>query len=101
MQLENMTTEILEPIISAYSDDEDLLSTVLFFLYHTSNDDKLRANIEKVMTEIQRCIECGDKMIEWHWQEYHSELGEYEDCSIMDCLRCSDLDKEKYNVRIE
>lgn len=99
--MENMSTEILDSLIESYSDDKDLLSTILFFLYHTSNDDKLRANIEKIMTENNYCIECGDKLVSWHWQEYHSELGEYEDCSVMDCLRCSDLDKEKYNVGIK
>ena len=88
--MENMSTEILDSICDMYKEDEELVVTCLMYLYQTSNDDKLRYNIVEIMNDMNRCIECGDKLTYYEFQEYHPELGEYETCGLYDCARCGD-----------
>jgi len=87
-----MTTELMEAIISSYNDDTDesneLISKIALFLYHNTTDDQLQLACVKVMTDLERCVTCGDKLVEYPYREWHSEIGQDELRFDTICLRC-------------
>ena len=43
--MESYANEVIQALIDAYSDDKELVKDCLFYLYHTTTDDKLRYQI--------------------------------------------------------
>ena len=76
--MENFALEIVETINEHYYRDgtegKELIKDMLFYLYHTTNDDKLKEAILDRFNEEQYCIECGAKLRPYDYCETHTEL---------------------------
>lgn len=76
--MENFALEIVETINEHYyrdgTDGEELIKDMLFYLYHTTNDDKMKQTILDWFEKEQYCIECGEKLQPYEYCETHTEL---------------------------
>jgi len=97
--MENFSREIIDLICDEWSDDKELVMSSLYYLYHTTNDDKMKSQIVDIFNEENYCIECGNKMSLYEWSEPHTELegSPLEYFSCYDCACCGDMDS-KYLV---
>lgn len=75
--MESFSRETIDSICDTYSDDKDLIIQILFYLYHTSTDDKMKSNIVDIFNDMQYCIQCGEKMSIFAWNELHNEVEGY------------------------
>lgn len=92
--IENMSTEALDAILDVYKDDKELISMILFFLYHTSDDDRLRQNIATLMGNMDKCISCNSDVMTYEFQEVHSELDN-NDVETFVTKLCSHCDRDE------
>ena len=64
--MEKFALEIVETINEHYyrdgTDGKELIKDMLFYLYHTTNDDKMKQVILDWFNKEQYCIECGAKL---------------------------------------
>lgn len=74
--MENYSREIIDTLCDVYNDNEELVMDMLYYLYKTSNDEKMKNQIEDIFEDYHYCIECGNKMEENHYAEVHTELDE-------------------------
>ena len=76
--MEDFSIEVVETITDYYSKDgeegKELTKDILFYLYHNTNNDKLRQAILHWFNEEQYCIECGAKLQPYEYCEIHTEL---------------------------
>ena len=76
--MENFALEIVETINEHYhrdgADGKELIKDMLFYLYHTTNDDKMKQVILDWFNEEQYCIECGEKLQPYDYCEAHTEF---------------------------
>lgn len=84
---DNMSCEIYEAIISYYK-DEEYIKDILFYLYNTTVDIKLKNKISDWFEEHEWCLDCGNKLQVKSWNEWHSEIGAYEPMSELYCSNC-------------
>ena len=92
--IENMSAEVLDAILDVYKDDKELIATILFFLYHTSDDNRLRQNIETLMEDMDKCISCNSDVLAYEFQEVHSELDN-NDVETFVTKLCSHCDRDE------
>ena len=87
-----MNCEVVSTITDYYAKDgeegKELIKDILFYLYHTTTDHKLMANIVEWFNEENYCIQCGSKLTYYEWKEARP-IGE-EIMSAYDCSRCND-----------
>ena len=83
--MENFSKEIIQTIVDDYSDDMELVVSMLSYLYQTTLDDNMKKSIIDVFNVSNRCIECGDKMTPYEWTDDNGDTH-----TTYDCLRCSD-----------
>lgn len=81
----DMRLEIIEAVTEYYKEDEDILTGCLAYLsnvpfFGVYTDDELESR--------GRCKSCGTKLIEYTYQEYHSEVDAYEDRCELVCPEC-------------
>lgn len=78
-----MFNELYDALKEYYKDDEDILVDCLLYLSDmgvSSADDRL--------SDMGRCLNCGNKLeFCWH-REYHSEINAYEDICDVYCPSC-------------
>ena len=74
--MENFSREIIDLITEDWNDNEQLVMDALFYLYKTSNDDKMRAQIRDIFNEYDYCLSCGEKLETRTIKEIHDELDE-------------------------
>ena len=76
--MEDFSIEVVETITDYYSKDgeegKELTKDILFYLYHNTNNDKLKQVILDWFNEEQYCIECGEKLQPYEYCETHTEL---------------------------
>lgn len=98
--IENMSDEVLDAILDVYKDDKELVISCLMFLYYTTTNEKLQSNIVEILSDMNYCIECGSKMINYEWEEAHDELeGSYkEEFSASFCPNCDHSEIKNLNV---
>ena len=76
--MEDFSIEVVETITDYYSKDgeegKELTKDILFYLYHNTNNDKLKQAILDWFNEEQYCIECGEKLQPYEYCETHTEL---------------------------
>ena len=76
--MEDFSIEVVETITDYYSKDgeegKELTRDILFYLYHNTNNDKLRQAILHWFNEEQYCIECGEKLQPYDYCETRTEL---------------------------
>ena len=101
--IEDMSAEALDAILDAYKDDKELLSTILFFLYHTSDDDRLRQNIATLMKDMDKCISCNSDLMTYEFQEVHYELdnNDIETFAVKLCSHCDRDEIEQLHAKVK
>lgn len=65
-----------------------MIADMLFYLYHTTTDDKMKENILPFFNENNICIQCGSKMVYYEWDEARP-IGS-ETMSTYDCAKCGE-----------
>ena len=69
---------LVEAITEYYANDgedgKELTKDILLFLYHTTNNDRLRCKILEWFNAENYCISCGTKLQAYDWYEIHTEL---------------------------
>lgn len=73
----NMRYEVLEALQSYYKDNEDILVDCLLYL---DESDELY--------NMGYCPNCGTKLEEFHYREYHPEVDAYEEFCELCCPQC-------------
>lgn len=98
--MESFATEILEVVCESYKDDEELLVSILSYLYQTLSDDiKMAENIERIMEDMGYCPDCGNKLETYTFEEVHDEL-DYNNVEVMSVNLCPLCDrKEISNIK--
>ena len=88
---EDMSFEILEAIRDTYDDktesSNELIAKCMFYLYHTSDNEKLRQGCVEIMNDLNYCIQCGLKMQYYQWEESRPIGAEILGC--YDCPNCN------------
>ena len=100
--MENMSVAVLDSICESYKSDKDLIATILHYLYKTSTDVKMHSQIHDVMTDMNYCIECGEKLISYEWKEVHDELegNPYEYRYATFCHKCDKWEIEDLKAKV-
>lgn len=101
--MENFSSEIVELIESQWADDESLVIDSLFYLYHTTSDDKMRKEIVNIFNKMGYCISCGNKLSTYEWCETHTELeyNNQEWFTAQMCPCCNRGEIEDYMEEVE
>lgn len=90
--MENMSFEVVSTISEHYSDDgkegKELVKDILFYLYYITTDKKLKNRIEDWFDEEEYCIDCGEKLVPYEYNEWHSEVHAYETMCELVCPNC-------------
>ena len=85
--MEDFSIEVVETITDYYSKDgeegKELTKDILFYLYHNTDNDKLKQAILHWFNEEQYCIECGAKLQPYEYCEIHTEL-EYNNKDVIE-----------------
>lgn len=96
--MENFALEIVETINEHYYNDgtegKELIKDMLFYLYHTTNDDKMKQTILDWFNEEQYCIECGENLQPYEYCETHTEL-EYNNKEWFTVWLCPVCDRDE------
>lgn len=74
--MENFSTEIINLICDDFSDDENLAMSCLWYLYNTTEDDKMKENIKTIYKDNNYCIKCGYKVDDCKNKEGDCEIQE-------------------------
>lgn len=73
-----MTDEIIDAIRNTYGDYSEIEAECYVFLahIHTNNNEaiSLASKASSELEKMDRCPECGDKLVEHFYTESHSEL---------------------------
>ena len=77
MNRPNMRNEVLEALEEYYKNDIEILVDCLRYL---KEDDKV--------DNLGYCTECGAKLTEYHYREYHPEVDAYENMIDLCCPNC-------------
>lgn len=90
----NFSREIIDLICDDFKDDERLVIDVLRYLYYTSTDDKMKEQIVMILNDYQYCLECGNKLETYTYEEPHTELNPiaYEIMTDVYCPVCDFCD---------
>lgn len=87
-----MSVEVVSTITEHYANDgeegKELIKDILFYLYHTTKDAKLMRQIEDWFEEEEYCVNCGEKLTVYQYDEWHSEIGCYEPMCELICTNC-------------
>ena len=99
--MEKYHNEIVQTLVETYSDDKQLLSDILFYLYQSSSDVNLKYAIAEVMTDINRCVKCGGGLISYEFTEIHSELdnNDKEEFIVHLCPNCNRTEIEQLHAK--
>lgn len=96
--MEDFSIEVVETITDYYSKDgeegKELTKDILFYLYHNTNNDKLKQAILHWFNYEQYCIECGEKLQPYEYCETHTEL-EYNNKEWFTEWLCPVCDREE------
>ena len=96
--MEDFSVEVVETITDYYSKDgeegKELTKDILFYLYHNTNNDKLKQAILDWFNEEQYCIECGEKLQPYEYCEIHTEL-EYNNKEWFTAWLCPGCDRDE------
>ena len=78
----------------------DDIGTICDFAYYTTTNEKLQSNIVEILSDMNYCIECGSKMINYEWEEAHDELdgSPKEEFSASFCPNCDHSEIKNLNV---
>ena len=68
-----MKYEILEAITEYYKDDEDLMADCLVYLSKITPSDFSYSCLDELVKR-DRCVNCGSKLVEYSYKEYHPEI---------------------------
>jgi len=100
---ENFSREIIDLITKDFFDNEQLVIDVLFYLYHTTEDNKMKQQIVDVFNDYGYCIGCKNKLSTYEWYETHTELeyNNQEWFSIQLCPYCDRAEIEDYMEEVE
>lgn len=94
--MEDFSIEVVKTITDYYSKDgeegKELTKDILFYLYHNTNNDKLRQAILHWFNAEQYCIDCGEKLQPYEYCETHTEL-EYNNKEWFTTWLCPKCDK--------
>lgn len=90
--MENFSTEIIDLVCDTYAKDKQLVIDILFYLYHTTSDDKMKQQIVDIFNTEGYCIDCGSKLTTYTWNEIHIEL-EYNNREPMFAYYCPICDR--------
>lgn len=95
--MENMAYEVVDAIECFYEEDKELVKDCLFYLYHTTTDNKIKSKIEKWFDNNSYCIECGSELKRFDWEEVHDELEDCpRECFIsFECPYCDSIKTRK------
>lgn len=76
--MECFACEVVATITDYYSKDggegTEIAKDILFYLYHTTTDDKLKRTIVDWFNEENYCVDCGQKLQAYDYTETHTEL---------------------------
>ena len=76
--MEDFSVEVVETITDYYSKDEEegkeITKNILYYLYHSTEDETLKSIIVDWFNEEQYCIDCGTKLQPYEYCETHDEL---------------------------
>lgn len=76
--MEDFSIEVVETITDYYSKDgeegRELTKDILFYLYHNTDNDKLKQAILHWFNVEAYCIMCGEKLQSYDYYETHTEL---------------------------
>ena len=79
--MEDFSIEVVETITDYYSKDgeegKELTKDILFYLYHNTDNDKLKQAILHWFNAEAYCIMCGEKLQPYDYYETHTELDGY------------------------
>lgn len=68
-----MKIEILEAITNYFESDEDIMADCLIYLSKITPSDFSYSCLDELI-ERDRCTNCGSKLIEHSYKEYHPEI---------------------------
>ena len=88
---ESLAWEIIEAVKDYYDgtdEGEELVVAICNYLYRTSTDDKMQEGCMKVLTDLNYCVTCGNKLQSYHYKEYHEEVDAYETMFSLLCPLC-------------
>ena len=90
--MEKYQDEVVQTLIDSYSDDKELLGSIMLYLYHVTNDVELMRLISEVMTKLNMCVTCGSKLLSYEYEEIHKEL-EYDNVELFSIKCCPICDR--------
>ena len=94
--MENFSNELISTITDYYSRDgnegREITRDILYYLYHTTNDNLLKRKIVEWYNTENFCITCKSELVQYHWKEKREDF--YEDMYVMDCPVCNRKDYE-------
>lgn len=68
-----MKIEILEAITNYFKSDEDIMADCLIYLSKITPSNFSYSCLDELI-ERDRCTNCGSKLIEYSYKEYHPEI---------------------------
>lgn len=68
-----MKYDIIKAVTEYYKNDEDIMADCLIYLKNTTPMDFGLLCVDRLLSK-HRCVNCGCKMIEHTYQEYHPEI---------------------------
>lgn len=75
--MEDFSIEIVEAISEYYRKDgeegKELTKDILFYLYHNTENNKLRSTIVDWFNSENYCISCGSKLSPYEWYDTYTE----------------------------
>jgi uncharacterized protein with PIN domain len=76
--MENFAYEVVNVITDYFHKDgeegKELTKNILYYLYHSTEDETLKSIIVDWFNEEQYCIDCGTKLQPYEYCETHDEL---------------------------
>lgn len=76
--MENFAHEVVNTITDYFHKDgeegKELTKNILYYLYHSTEDETLKSIIIDWFNEEQYCIDCGTKLQPYEYCETHDEL---------------------------
>lgn len=77
MNMENMSYEVFDSIITNYADDDEELLYIFEYLYKTTTDKTLKDMIQSWTNDNNYCLDCWIKKKSYDYKERHNELDGY------------------------
>lgn len=95
--MENFSQEIVDLIMTDWKADESLVIKSLLYLYHTTTDYDMKDMIENVFNDMGYCVNCGSKLMNYEWEEVHTELP-YNNIETMNIQLCPICNEDEINL---